>query len=276
MPIVVDDLNVVLAAAAGRRRASRCRRSRWCRSQSADDIDCADPAGDFADRRRVLRGDQPGVLRRTAGPRPLRPLRRLRRRLHARRGAGARPPSRPSAARWTGEARALVDDCLTGAWVEHDHPRRQRADRRGPRRSSPATSTRPSRPRSSSATRRRRTTSSAAASRRSPASARACSRASTPAPPASATERPTDRDLAHATSTSSTGALTARGSGAYPAGGVAVGRAGAVAPSARRATCGPQVVDRRLAARRGRRAGCGRRSAPRRARRAPARRCRRR
>ena len=32
-------------------------------------------------------------------------------------GRGARPCSSPSAARWTGEARALVDDCLTGAWV---------------------------------------------------------------------------------------------------------------------------------------------------------------
>ena len=88
----------------------------------------------------------------------------------------------------TGEERILASDCLTGAWVADLIPDENGSTAARHRSSSPATSTRRSRPRWSSATRHPATTSSAAVSRRSPPSAKVCSVASTPAPSASATD----------------------------------------------------------------------------------------
>ena len=78
-----------------RRRASRCRRSPSCRCSRRTRSTCDEPAGSFDTGAVLLPGHQPGLLRRSARPGPLRPLRRLRRRLHARRGLERGGPDRP-------------------------------------------------------------------------------------------------------------------------------------------------------------------------------------
>ena len=98
--LITTDLNAFWPAALAADRAPRCRPSPSCRSPSADEVDVRPSRPATSPPARVYCADDAaGVLRRAAGPRPLRPLRRLRRRLHARRRPGARPPSRRSAAR---------------------------------------------------------------------------------------------------------------------------------------------------------------------------------
>ena len=68
---------------------------RSCRSDADRVVECADPAGDRRHGRRVLPVDRTSLLRRAAWPRPVRPLRRLRRRLPARQGVERSRPGGP-------------------------------------------------------------------------------------------------------------------------------------------------------------------------------------
>ena len=160
------------------------------------------PRGDGHVRRRVLRGDQRGVLRRG-----------VRRVLYDDFGdfavgyiiglAWADAVQTALGSPLQGEARALASDCLVGAWIGTPidldsgpaRPRRPRRQRRGCS-CPPATSTRRSRPPSSSATAGSATTVRAAPSRRSRRCAAACStacRRASPRSPAAdrSAERPT-------------------------------------------------------------------------------------
>ena len=139
-------LATVGADAAGARRS--------CRSASTDEVECADPAGDArhrapctARRRSEVFFDEPLALE-----------------LYDRFGdfvvgymlgaAWSEAAQQALGSPLAGEERILVGDCLTGAWVADLIPDEPGTDGARRRSSSPATSTRRSRPRWSSATRR--------------------------------------------------------------------------------------------------------------------------
>ena len=116
VPVVVNDLNAYWPQLLGADSITLAQLV-VVPVQSADEIDCADPAGDFAGGAVYCAATQPGVLRRTAGPVTSTPASATSSSATCSAGRGARPCSSPSAARWRARRGALVDDCLTGAWV---------------------------------------------------------------------------------------------------------------------------------------------------------------
>ena len=185
VPLIVDDLNVfwpqlLSTVGATLPPLESCPSVTTARSSATTRPATTAPGSSTARRRS-------GVLRRVTRPRPVRPLRRLRRRLPARRGVERGGPARPRqpARRARSGPRQRLPHRRVG---RRPHPDGEVGRTRGTVDRVRATSTRRSRRRWSSATRPPTTTSSAAVSRRSPASAKVCSVASTPAPSASATD----------------------------------------------------------------------------------------